>query len=217
MANPERQTTAISEISRKKVDVRLREKRVLEMRLSGQTFAAIAQVLGVSEVAAFKAYKRALDGIPTPAAAAERKASLARIDSHQLLINEKLDQLRLLPALPATCDSIAKLEIAFFKWETRRALLLGLDQARVKVAVDVSAKFGPQELTAARGVLLDALAADRAHAGAQDAAVETSATPTVSEPAQLDYQPASEPAEPEGGRYSAIDLASVRETNDAEG
>jgi hypothetical protein len=196
----------------------MREKKILELRLSGNSFEQIAQEIGVSKVAVFKGYQRALAAIPAAEAAQERKASLARVDSHQLLINGKLDELRAQVPTPQVCSAIAHLELIFLKWEQRRAMLLGLDLPR-RVEIEATARFTTSELASAREVLVSAIAQDRERAGQTgDTIVETTgetiAPESPGEPAQLGHKPDAEEARvhgtSEGAPYTRADLAAAR-------
>jgi hypothetical protein len=171
---------------------RERERKILQLRLSGATFDTIGQQLGVSVVAAFKGYRRALAAVPAPEAAQERKAGLERIERQEMVLNLKIAALQTQESTPQTCDTIAHLSLAVWRWEQRRAALLGLDAPR-QVQLETSSRLNAHELTQLTD-LLDQRDSQQREAS-QAPAIETTATtaPDVAEPPeaqrQLDFTP----------------------------
>ncbi len=119
----------------REVNARERQKKVLELRLRGTTYAEIGKHLGISDVMVLKLYRRALAAIPAAEAAQERKSSLQRIESNQLLLNSKIQALRDSDE-PEDIDRILRLTDGIRRWEERRAALLGLDMPKQVVIED---------------------------------------------------------------------------------
>src|SRR5690349_5220931 len=76
------------------VKARERERRSIELRLAGETYAVIAQELGVTEMGAQRSYMRAIARIPKKEADAARTESLERLNQARLVVNEELARVR---------------------------------------------------------------------------------------------------------------------------
>jgi hypothetical protein len=160
-----------------------RKKKVLALRLSGSSFQAIGDALGLTRAGVHKLYKRGLADIPEPEARAERKASLARVDQDLQTLNVTLGELRRQAVTPESADTIARLVVAKLRCEQRISLLLGLDSAR-RVELETSSRLNVAELTALTNLL------DAHEAGpSQVPAIETTATTAPDgEPAEAPRQ-----------------------------
>jgi hypothetical protein len=108
---------------------RERERAILELRGSGATFRSIADRFSISDKRALELYYRALDRVVTPEVERERKQQLLRIDHHELLISARLAQRRQEAGSVENDQAIARLSLAFLRWEERRARALGSDAA----------------------------------------------------------------------------------------
>jgi hypothetical protein len=167
-----------------------RKKKVLALRLSGSSFQAIGDALGLTRAGVHKLYKGALAEIPEPEARAERKASLARVEQDLQTLNVTLGELRRQAVTPESADTVARLVVAKLKCEARISLLLGLDSAR-RVELETSSRLNAHELTQLTD-LLDQRDSQQREAS-QAPAIETTATTAPNgeppEARQIDFTP----------------------------
>jgi hypothetical protein len=110
-----------------RIQSRERQRQILDLRLMGATFEAIAKQLGISPQASHKAYRRALAAITAPSVEAEHAAQTERINRAEYLLNAEIEKLR---GQQGASDQIARLSLVLWKWECRRSSLLGLDSPK---------------------------------------------------------------------------------------
>lgn len=75
-----------------KISAAQTQRRVLELRLAGATFAVIAEAVGLSLSAAYKVFYRAMRDITHEAAGELRTLELARLDEMQMRLMHRLRQ-----------------------------------------------------------------------------------------------------------------------------
>jgi hypothetical protein len=122
----------------------------------------------------------ALAAIPAPEVAAERKAGVERIDRQESILNTRLEALRTQPATPEVCDAITRLSLAIWRWEGRRASLLGLDAPK-QVELEATGKFSIGDLRQVSDLIehqrAQIEAAQTEAVAAAESPVETTGTP----------------------------------------
>jgi len=174
----------ISGKAARELRARERQKQILQLRLSGATYAAIAKQLEVSEVAIIKGYRRALRAIPAPEVKLERVASLERIDGIRFTLNRKFKVLSNQETTPENALVIERIGMALLRCEARTAMLLGLDAPReAKVAIEQDSRL---TIETVREIMADARAARERHAAEEAEVLPPASTPMIeftSEPA----------------------------------
>lgn len=122
---------------------RERSAKALVLRKQGMTYAQIGRELGVSEVTAFNDVKKALHEIIREPAEDVRQMELERLDEALLRLNTELGAVVKARkdgdiGLDRSVTAITRITDSQLKIQERRARLLGLEQFKAEVNLDVT-------------------------------------------------------------------------------
>lgn len=122
---------------------RERSAKALALRKQGMTYAQIGRELGVSEVTAFNDVKKALHEIIREPAESVRQMELERLDEALLRLNTELGAVVKARkdgdmGLDRSVTAITRITDSQLKIQERRARLLGLEQFKAEVNLDVT-------------------------------------------------------------------------------
>lgn len=122
------------------VNRRLRQAKAMDLRAKGYSYRRIAAELGISVKLAHDDVQEELTRLPVTGVEEERTAALARLDSLQDKLQDRIDELAEVHEDEEgeywVVGEIEKTTAAILKVEERRARLLGLD-APVRAEVQV--------------------------------------------------------------------------------